>query len=484
MAISDPCALLDRLLREPTESEWLEFKHNQSNVEEIGEYISALANAAMLADKDRAFLVFGIKDGSREKVGTTVRLKKLKKGAENFENWIARLIEPRLMIECLDFSCEGLDFSIILIDPSYQRPVRFSGTEYIRVGENKKKLADFPEHERALWLATGRRKFEQAVALTNQTKDQIFEELDTEVFYSLSGEPRPSNPEEILRKMQALGAINDNLQGGWDITNLGAILFAKDITAFPPVHTKSVRVIKYAGRTKEKAEFEQEGRRGYAVGFAGMMRFIMERIPKEEEYVSGVRRMVPHYPETAVREVLANALIHQDFTLTGGSPVVEIYADRLEVTNPGNSLIAPDRMIDERRSRNEKLASTMRDLGLCEERGGGLDKALIAIEKAKLPAPEFNSSRDSMRVVLFGPRPFSKMSKQQRQRACFHHCVIRWLQNDYMSNATLRERFSLAPEEYQAVSGVISEAQKAGRIIPADPHQGRRNARYVPYWAG
>lgn len=484
MAIVDPCALLDRLLQEPTESEWLEFKHNHNNVDDIGEYISALANAAMLADKDRAFMVFGVEDRSRKKVGTTVRLKKLKKGAENFENWIAHLIEPRLMIECLDFSCDGLDFAIIIIEPSYQRPVRFNGTEFIRVGENKKKLANFPEHERALWFATGRRKFEHAVALTNQTSDQVASKLDANVYYSLSGEPQPANPAEILHKMQAQGVINDNLQGGWDITNLGAILFAKDITAFPSVLTKSVRIIKYAGKTKEKAELEQEGRKGYAAGFSGMMRFIMERIPKEEEYVSGVRRMVPHYPETAVREILANALIHQDFTLTGSGPVVEIYADRLEVTNPGNSLIAPDRMIDERRSRNEKLASTMRDLGLCEERGGGLDKALIAIEKAKLPAPEFNSSEDSMRVVLFGPRPFSKMSKQDKQRACFHHCVIRWLQHDYMSNATLRERFSLAPDEYQAVSGVISEALKAGRVVPVDPNQGKRNARYIPYWAG
>lgn len=79
--------------------------------------------------RDRAFLVFGVEDGSREKAGTTVWLKKLKKGGENFENWIARLMEPRLMIECLDFCCDGLDFAIIVIEPSYQRPVRFSGTE-------------------------------------------------------------------------------------------------------------------------------------------------------------------------------------------------------------------------------------------------------------------------------------------------------------------------------------------------------------------
>ena len=76
------------------------------------------------------------------------------------------------------------------------------------------------------------------------------------------------------------------------------------------------------------------------------------------------------------------------------------------------------------------------------------------------------------------------MSKQDKQRACFYHCVIRWLQHDYMSNATLRERFSLSQDEYQAVSGVISEAVKGRRIVPADPQQGKRNARYVPYWAG
>jgi len=117
-----------------------------------------------------------------------------------------------------------------------------------------------------------------------------------------------------------------------------------------------------------------------------------------------------------------------------------------------------------------------------EERGGGLDKSLYEIEKLHLPAPKFISSENSMRVVLFGPRPFSAMSKADKQRACFHHCVIRWLQHDYMGNSSLRERFSLADGEYQAVSAIISEAIKQGKIAPADPDQGKRNARYVPYW--
>ena len=112
-----------------------------------------------------------------------------------------------------------------------------------------------------------------------------------------------------------------------------------------------------------------------------------------------------------------------------------------------------------------------------------MDKTLFEIEIVYLPTPDFISSENSMRVVLFGPRPFSEMSKADKMRACFYHCVLRWLTHDYMGNSSLRERFSLPQDEYQAVSAVITESVKAGRIAPADPKQGKRNAKYIPYWA-
>ncbi|MBB4189314.1 putative HTH transcriptional regulator [Sinorhizobium terangae] len=483
MPIHDPCALLNRLLEEPTESTWLEFKVDNKDPREIGEYVSALANSAMLAGRDRAFLVFGVEDRTKRRVGTELRLQQQKQGNEDFTNWLARMVEPRVFIEVLDFVCDGLAYSVVAIEPSYERPVKFAGTEFVRIGENKKKLAEFAEHERALWIATGRRRFETAVASSNVTADDVLVMLDPDPIYDLTAEPKPKNPQEIIRKMVDAGFLLDNLEGRFDITNLGAIMLARDVTAFPSIAGKTVRIVKYSGRDKSRSDFEQEGKKGYAVGFTGMMRFLMERLPKEEKYIDGVRRMVPHFPETAVREVIANALIHQDFMATGVGPVVEIYENRIEVTNPGNSLISTDRILDERRSRNEKLAATMRSFGLCEERGGGLDKTLIEIEAQHLPAPDFISSENSMRVVLFAPKPFGQMSKAEKLRACFFHCVLRWLTHDYMSNATLRERFSLAPEEYQAVSAVIGESIKLGRIAPADPDQGKRNARYVPYWA-
>jgi ATP-dependent DNA helicase RecG len=325
------------------------------------------------------------------------------------------------MIELLDFQYQGLSFAIIAIEPTYDRPVRFQGLEYIRIGENIRKLSEFPSHERALWLATSRRKFEDAIALSYVATQKIFGYLNIDAYYALSGEPKPRNNAETIRRFVSLGFLQDDLEGGFHITNLGAILLAQDVRMFPSIKGKAVRLVQYKGRDKKTSEPEVEGRRGYAVGFSGMISHMMKNLPAEERYIDGVRRTISIYPETAIREIVANALIHQDFTITGAGPFIEIYSDRVEVTNPGNSLIEVDRMLDERRSRNEKLASRMRELGLCEERGGGLDKTLIEIEQRYLPAPEFNSSKDSMRVVLFGTRTFAQMSKRERQRSCFHY---------------------------------------------------------------
>jgi ATP-dependent DNA helicase RecG len=484
MATSDPKALLRRLLKEQSEGEWLEFKHNNCDPDLIGRTISACANAAMLVDSDRAFIVWGIENKTRNRLGTNVRLNELKKGGENLTNWLSRIIEPPLMMEFLDFTDRGKTFAVLVLEPTYDRPVKFSGTEYIRIGENVKSLKEFPEHERALWLATGRRKFESAVALPHQSIDDVLIKLQTSTYYQLRGDDIPKNKNEILRKFAQLGCITEDMEGGYDITNLGALLFANDISLFPSISTKSVRVIKYAGNDKMKSEEETEGKLGYAVGFQRMRKFIMDRLPKEEKYIDGVRKTVSAYSETAIREIIANALIHQDFTMKGTGPVVEIYDDRVEVTNPGNSLIAIDRIIDERRSRNEKFAAAMREIGICEERGGGIDKAIIEIEEMSLPAPEFYPSSNSMRVVIFGPKKFAELSKADKVWACFCHCVVRWIRHDFMSNTTLRERFSLDDEDYQAVSAIISAARKEGRIVPAEAGQGKRNARYIPYWAG
>jgi len=483
MPTSDPKDLLERLLRESNECEWIEFKANNGDPDMIGRTIAACANAAILKERDRAYIVWGIENKTKKLLGTSIRLSDVKKGAQNIENWLSQVLDPKLMIELLDFEVGGKPFSILVAEPTYDRPVKFDGLEYIRIGENVKKLKDFPEHERSVWLATGRRKFENAIALPHQSEEAILARLETKTYYELRGDEYPTVAAEVIRRFQKIGAISEDMEGGYDITNLGALLFARDITAFPSIATKSVRVIKYSGTDKRKSETEKEGKKGYAVGFVGMLNFIVGQLPKEERYEKGVRKQVDRYSPTAIREFLANALIHQDFTVSGAGPVVEIYSDRIEITNPGNTLIEVDRIIDERKSRNPKFAEAMREMGLCEERGGGVDKAILEVEEMALPTPKFFSSEHAMRVVIFGPKSFKDLSKDDKIWACYCHCVVRWIKHNHMNNTSLRERFSLPDEEYQAVSTVISNAKKAGRIKPADPGQGPRHAKYIPFFA-
>lgn len=483
MAVNDPAALLDRLLVEGDECDWLEFKHNNCDPEMIAKCIAACANAAILAMKDWAFLVWGVENKTKKRLGTNVRLNSLTKGGENFTNWLSRVIEPRLMMEFLDFEEGDLRFAILAVEPTYDRPVRFKDDGYIRIGENVRQLKDFPEHEKALWTATSRRKFEAAIALPHRRAEQVAADLDIEAYFRLMHQEMPANNEEVLRRLTQAEFIREDMEGGFDITNLGALLFAKKIRTFPSISTKTVRLINYLGADKRTASREYELNTGYAVSFSELITFVVASTPQTEEYAAGLRRSRPTYPQTAIREIIANALIHQDLSMSGAGPTIEIYSNRMEVTNPGNSLISVDRIIDERRSRNEKLASSMRMLGLCEERGGGLDKAIIEIEEHNLPSPDFISSENSMCVVLFGPKPYSALSKDEKLRGCFQHCIIRWIKRDYMSNASLRARFSIPDEDYQAVSDIISESVRRKRIAPADAKQGKRNARYVPYWA-
>jgi predicted HTH transcriptional regulator len=141
-------------------------------------------------------------------------------------------------------------------------------------------------------------------------------------------------------------------------------------------------------------------------------------------------------------------------------------------------------ILNDRKSRNERLASAMRELNLCEERGSGLDRTFKAAEDMLLPAPDFVMSANTVRVIAFTEKPFKTMSRAEKLRSLYFHCALRYEVQDYMSNASLRTRFGLAPGEYQAVTDLISVAKKENRIKPADTGSGRKGAKYVPYWAG
>jgi ATP-dependent DNA helicase RecG len=491
MPIQNPSNALDRFLAEGRERPWLEFKHNNaSGPEEIGEYISALSNSALLQGVERAFLVYGIEDKTLRKVGTNFRPSRAKIGNEALENWLTRKLDPQVAIQFTEFTQDELLFSIIEIEPSYYKPVRFDGEAYIRLGEHKKRLANHPELERSLWLATSKRKFENGISRANALPHELLDVLSWRSLYGLMQIPEPKNDAEIIKQLQDLKLISEEYDGTFSITNLGALLLAKDITKFPSVARKTVRVTRYHGNDSRNAESEIVGRYGYAVGFEGLIDFIAKHSPQRERLVTGVRQVTSIIPALSIREVVANALVHQDLTTEGAGPIIEIYDNRIEVSNPGPPLGAVDRMIDAApQSRNEQLARCMKILNLCEERGKGLDNAIAAIEELAtaegilLSAPAFRANENSFTVTLFGPKPFNTLSREDKLRICYQHSILAYLRVEYMNNSSLRQRMSLHKDDYQAASAIISDSVKSGFIAPADDQQGKRNARYIPFWA-
>lgn len=206
---------------------------------------------------------------------------------------------------------------------------------------------------------------------------------------------------------------------------------------------------------------------------------------KQEHIGQALREDSKMYPEIAIRELVANSIIHQDFTMTGDGPMVEIFSDRIEITNPGKPLIDTLRFIDEPpQSRNEKLAAFMRRLRICEERGSGIDKVVFAVEFFQLPAPEFIVTENHTKAILFAFKKLSKMDKKDKTRACYQHACLRYVSNEQMTNTSLRQRFGIEDKNYAIASRIISEAIQHNLVKPYHPEStSRKHARYVPFWA-
>ncbi|MCC6785226.1 MAG: putative DNA binding domain-containing protein [Planctomycetes bacterium] len=467
------------------ECEWIEFKHNDAEPTDVGEYLSALSNSAALHGQEAGWIVWGVEDGTRRLVGTDVDPRARKKGNEPVENWWAHLLEPRIDFSFHDVVDGGLRAVVLRVQAAPAFPVAFQGTEWIRIGSAKKKLADHPGRERELWAALGRRCFEEGLAKTGLRGGQVLELLDHRCLFRLLQQPVGIDGAAILARLAMEGLIVDRGGDGFDVSKLGAILFAHDLRQFGSLGRKTLRFVRYRGVHRGEAEHEQEFRKGYAAAFEEIVGYIAERSPRNEVLGQALRRELRMYPDVTLRELIGNALIHQDFSLTGTGPMVEMFEDRLEISNPGLPLIDVERFIDHSpRSRNERLAGLMRRLGICEERGSGFDKAMFALEVAQLPAPHVRTDATHTHVVLFAHRHPMDGDKAAQVRACYLHACLRFVSGAQLTNASVRERFGLGEKDHTIASRLIREAVLAKRIKPADPSsRSRKYARYLPFWA-
>lgn len=477
-------SLVQELIKLPKETEWLEFKVNNDDPQTIGEYISALANSAALCGKAFAYVIWGIDNDSHAVTGTTFSPSTSKVGNEEIENWLLRLLAPKIHFQFFEFIVDDQRVVLLEIERAFRHPVQFQGLEYLRIGSYKKKLKEFSEKERALWRIFDQVRFEDAIAAERVSSDDVLRLLDYPSYFDLLVQPLPANRDGILEALANDYLIRPCDAGGWNITNLGAILFAKKLREFPLLKRKALRVIQYRGTSRVETLKEQEGGKGYACGFEGLIGYINGLLPANEVIEQALRKSVPMFPELAVRELVANALIHQDFFQTGTGPMVEIFEDRIEITNPGEPLVDTSRFVDTPpKSRNETLASLMRRFRICEERGSGIDKVVFQVEFFQLPAPLFEKPEGFTRSILFAHKPLSAMDRADRVRACYLHASLKYVNRDFLTNTSVRQRFGIELQNTATASRIIKEAVEAGAICPYDQNAAPKMMKYIPFWA-
>ena len=378
----------------------------------------------------------------------------------------------------------GKNICVLSISAAEVFPVSFEKTEYIRVGSYTKMLKDVPSLQSKLWQKLHGKVFEEQSAKENLQASEALRYLDTDAYFELTRQTQPSSQEEVIHYLIEDGILQLQDNGLFSISNLGAILYAKKLSDFDRLGRKAVRVVKYNSTNRYQMLLEESFNKGYAICMEDLMRYIEALIPSKEVIDGAIRKTESAYPMLALREALANALIHQDFSISGTGPTVEVFDGRLEITNPGTMLVDVMRIIDNPpKSRNEKVAFLMRWMKMCEELGTGWDKIAIDCAAHCLPAPRIDLYRESTRVTFYSRLSFSNIPSEEKLWSCYIHACVLFVQGMRLTNSSLRERFGLEDSSSGSVSRLIKEALEQGLIKPFDSNTAPRYMSYIPGWA-
>lgn len=372
------------------------------------------------------------------------------------------MLFPRINFRFFEISMEDATVVLLEIPCAEKQPVQFAGAEYIRIGTNKKNLKEYPDKERELWRTFDTIPYELRIAMSNLDEDSMVGLMDFSQYYDKLEMPIPRNRDKILEDLQHEKFIVKNDAGNWDITNIGALMIAKDLKKFENLHRRSVRVIWYKEKSRLNAIREKEFTGGYAFSHEDIVQYIMTIIPQEEIIVEATRKSIVSFPEIAIRELLANAMIHQDLQQRGTNPMVEVFQNRIEFSNAGAPLVAIERIVDSVPvSRNENIAGFMHKCGICEERGSGYDKIIEATGKNELLAPRIeNQNNQFTKAVLFAKIPFNMTTKEDRIRTCYMQACLAYVNYEAINNTDIRNLFGLSIKESYKASRIIKDTKR------------------------
>jgi ATP-dependent DNA helicase RecG len=403
MTLAELQVKLDELLRLPTETEWVEFKHSNDNPQRIGEYISALSNGAALHGKRAGYLVWGIEDGTHAVLGTAFRPKQAKKGNEDLESWLLGQLSPRIDFTIYQFERNGAPVVLFAVQAANSTPVRFNGEAYIRVGSYKKKLKDFPEKERRLWQNLSKSPEDWSAQVV---KGATLADLDPAALVFARTQYRQKHPQqaaEIDAWDDATFLNKTKVCVGGKVTRAALLLLGTPESAhlLSPAQARITWVLR--DENKQEKDYEHIDLPLILAGDKVLQKvrnLTVRQLPSGTLFPLEVTQ----YDPWVMREILHNCIAHQDYTMGGRINVVETPGTLL-FTNLGSFI--PGTVEEMIRSdappevyRNPFLAQAMVNLNMIDTIGSGIKRMFTRQRERSFPMPDYELDDPKKVAVL------------------------------------------------------------------------------------
>lgn len=352
--------LINELCSYQYEKEWFEFKENFDNDNELGEYISALSNAAAYVGRKYAYLVWGINDKSHEIVGTDFDFDKNASHGEPLKHYLERQLSKNVKIDFEETTLEGKRLVILTISAAKSMPVDWNGQRFIRVGSSKEKIMKYPEREAFLFRVL-REGFPTIVNTESNYQNLTFNKL-----FGYYGSKGIILKEETFRKN--LGLLTED--GKY---NIQAQLLS-DNSHIP------LRVSIFDGETKASNLFSvrEFGYNCLLYTLDELLRYgdVLNLIQADERNRVVERKDVPLFESKAFNEAIINAVLHNKW-IEGNEPMISVFSNRIEILSRGT--LAPSQTMEgffsgESVPVNEKLSEIFLQLHISEKSGRGVPK--------------------------------------------------------------------------------------------------------------
>lgn len=410
---------LERLRSLPREAATVEFKSNLDKAEDIGQYISALANSAVLEGHDRAWLLWGVEDGTHEVKGTQFDPFARKEGNQALIMWLQKMTSPRA-----DFTFHYCDHSqgkvvMLEIHPARSAPIAFQNLHYVRIDSHKTKLSDHPDKEARLWAMLGQMDDWSGEVISGATLDDLDPEA-VEVArkrfteYLVKSEPDAGRHAQIRADVAGwdiptlLNKARITKQG--KITRSALLLLGKDEAAhfLSPVDAKISWILRDAhNRTESSQHFGIPLLLSTDKVYGRIRNVTVEHMPDGTLFPTAIQR----YDAWVMREAMHNCIAHQDYRMGGKINVVE-HPDRLVFSNLGQFIPPSVEWMLKQQSppehyRNQWLIDGMIRLRMIDQVGSGIRRIFETQRERFFPLPDYTFDANEqghprVEVTIFG----------------------------------------------------------------------------------